>query len=614
LESPGIDVAGAGPAARAGVGSVPRRTSPLDFAAALRHALARHPYAVVALIALALALVADPRGEFPVNDDWAYAHSVQWLLGEHRIRLSDWVAMNLLPQTLAGGFVTLVGGFSFERLRHLTQFVSVAVAMLALAWFRVAGLRRTASLVATLTLVAAPCWLPLADSFMTDLYAMLFALPAATLFLRALRERTPRPIAWATLFAALGLLQRQVVLVVPVAFGVAWLAASLSQPRSTYRLSRIARDLAIATLPTLAVVAVGFGYYTYLAHGPGVPTAQQLLQGRVLPAIVKTIVNDGGFYRYWVVSNLFAIVGYVGLFAAPFALWRGESSRKWVREGILVVTALAVLLMAITGFWPPWRADQLVDAAGIGPFTLYDAQPRGLAPLDRSAGAFWICVGVLAAFGFAALCRTALVAARAIVARRHDAPQVVFLITLVAAYLAPFVLTDFIDRYCVFVLPFVLALIGIVEPAASSSLRRRTAMLMLVVAFAVEAAATHDYFAWNRARWDAIRDAEARGATASTLDGGFEYNGYYGFETKPRTPRPGKSWWWVDDDRFAVAFGAVPGYVAIARYPVRALLPRTPREVLLLERAPAATTPERYADPARTGPSATLRRSPMAAR
>lgn len=324
----------------------------------MRRALALHPFAAIALIAFAfaLALAADPPGNFPVDDDWAYAHSVQWLLGEHRIRLSDWVAMNLLPQTLAGGFVTLVGGFSFERLRHLTQFVSVAVAMLALAWFRVAGLRRTASFVATLTLVAAPCWLPLADSFMTDLYAMLFALPAATLFLRALRERTPRTIAWATPFAALGLLQRQVVLVVPVAF--------------------------------------------------------------------------------------------------------------------------------------------------------------------------WICVGVLAAFGFAALCRTALVAARTIVARRHDAPQIVFLITLVAAYLAPFVLTDFIDRYCVFVLPFVLALIGIVEPAASSSLRRRTAMLVLVVAFAVEAAATHDYFAWNRARWDAIRDAEARGATASTLDGGFEYNGY----------------------------------------------------------------------------------------
>ena len=116
-------------------------------------------------------------GEFPLNDDWAFAHSVQWLLAEHRIRVSDWAAMNLLPQTLAGAVVAQIAGFSFSALRHLTQAVSAAVALLALRWFLAAGLARRDALFATLTVVATPCWLPLADSFMTDLYAMAFALP-----------------------------------------------------------------------------------------------------------------------------------------------------------------------------------------------------------------------------------------------------------------------------------------------------------------------------------------------------------------------------------------------------------------------------------------------------
>lgn len=600
---PGIDATGAANAPRVD-GELARRVP----AQSTRRGSAWGPYVAVAFIALAVALLAEPRGAFPVNDDWAYAHSVQWLLREHRIRLSDWVAMNLLPQTLAGALVTLAGGFSFELLRHLTQLVSAAVAALVLQWFRAAGLRRADAFVATLTLIAVPCWLPLADSFMTDLYAMLFALPAATLFVRALRDPKPRLVIWATILAAAGLLQRQVVLVVPAAFGVAWLAsASAIAPSALLRDARsAAKTLAIALLPTLAVLAAGVAYHAYLEHGPGVPSAQKLLQGRVVPAIAKTIDNDGGVYRAWVVSNLFAIVAYVGLFAAPFALWRGWPTKRWVREGILAVAALAVLTMACTGFWPPWRANQLVDAAGIGPFTMYDGQPRGLAHLDRDAGPLWISAGVLAAFGVATLCRTVLVAARAIASRRGDVRETIFLVTLIGAYIAPFVLTDFIDRYFLFVLPFVLALIGVVEPAGQGRLRHAACALVIVAALALDVMATHDYFAWNRARWDAIRDAERRGATPATLDGGFEYNGYFGFETR-RAQRPGKSWWWVDDDRFVVAFGEVPGYAVVARYPVRRLLARTPRELVLLERDPGANA-ARCAAPGRTGSCAIARR------
>ncbi|HEY3583268.1 MAG TPA: hypothetical protein VGL90_02695 [Casimicrobiaceae bacterium] len=497
-----------------------------------RTSLANGDALIVAFVALALALAADPRGNFPLNDDWAYAHSVQWLLAEHRIRLSDWAAMNLLPQTLAGGVVAMLAGFSFESLRHLTQLVSVGVAVLALWWFRAVGLGRPASCVATLTLVAMPCWLPLAESFMTDLYAIAFALPAATLFVQALRAPTRKRIALATLLAALGMLQRQVVLVVPLAFGVAWIAAWFLAPPPTR--TSPARRLATAVVPVLVVVAVEFAYRAYLASGPGIPSAQRVIHERVLDAIARTIDNDGGYYRHWVVSNAFAIAAYIALFAAPFALWHGTRGRP-ARAGLLLVAAIAVLAMALTGFWPPWRGNHVVDAAGIGPFTLYDAQPRGLFPLDRSAGPFWIGVGVLAASGFAALCRVGWVALRAVAARRDDTPLLVFLVTMTVAYVAPFVLTDFTDRYLLFVLPFVLALIAIAEPPGAGLPRRALAIVVIIAALVIEALAVHDYFAWNRARWDAIRDAQAQGATPSTLDGGFEYNGYFGYEARLRT-------------------------------------------------------------------------------
>jgi hypothetical protein len=107
----------------------------------------------------------------------------------------------------------------------------------------------------------------------------------------------------------------------------------------------------------------------------------------------------------------------------------------------------------------------------------------------------------------------------------------------------------------------------------------------LILALGLGIAATHDYFAWNRARWDAIHAAERLGATPDTLDGGFEYNAYYRFEHKPRVTGAGKRWWWVADDRYVVAFSVAPGFVERSRFDVDRWLARTPPAIFLLERA-----------------------------
>jgi len=114
--------------------------------------------------------------------------------------------------------------------------------------------------------------------------------------------------------------------------------------------------------------------------------------------------------------------------------------------------------------------------------------------------------------------------------------------------------------------------------------QRAIALGWIVVILGVSAVATRDYFSWNRARWNAIRSAERLGATAETLDGGFEYNGLRRFEQQPRVQVPGKSWWWVRDDRYVVAFSSLPGYDEIETWRVEHWLSRSPSEVKLLRR------------------------------
>ncbi len=540
--------------------------------------IARYAVPIIILVQIAAMLVADPRGNFPLNDDWAYAHSVRWLLDEHRIRLSDWIAMNLLPQTLLGAATAAIAGYSFTALRHLTQIVSIAVALLAFAWFEAAGMRRRDALVATLVVIAWPGWNVLSNSYMTDLYAMLFALPAAALFLRALQRPALSTVAAATALAVAGMLQRQVVAVIPAAFLVATLVAAWP-----WRFALLLR----AITPVVLVFAAEFAYRSYLVHGPGLPEAQRTTLGYYFDALGRLLRDEPG-YRAWVGPIVLQIPFYLGLFAAPWLAWVGFGADRSGRRAVLLAAAAFSIAIFAAGWFPPWRENNVIDAAGIGPFTVYDALPRGLADLDRSPGVIWRVAALAAAFGLAALLRViALRVAGIFRPATPDRARDAFVLALVAGYLGPFMITGYIDRYLLFVLPFVLALA--VPPAASSPAANRfghaVALTWIALAIGVSAAATHDYFAWNRARWDAIAEATRRGATPETLDGGFEYNGYYGFERKPRGYAPGKSWWWVQDDRYVVAFSPVAGFTELARFPVKRWLARTPATVYLLSRS-----------------------------
>jgi hypothetical protein len=147
----------------------------------------------------------------------------------------------------------------------------------------------------------------------------------------------------------------------------------------------------------------------------------------------------------------------------------------------------------------------------------------------------------------------------------------------------------YIDRYLLFTLPFLFALWPLTWPAGESvpaPWRRGLALAWIVAVMGLSAIATRDFFSWNRVRWDAIRIAERLGATPETLDGGYEYNGFKRLANGMVPRVPGKSWWWVKDDVYVVAFSAVPGYEIIEKLPVPHWLSRSPREIMLLHRSP----------------------------
>ncbi|HLX28083.1 MAG TPA: glycosyltransferase family 39 protein [Casimicrobiaceae bacterium] len=535
--------------------------------------------ALVAVQLLVIAVVA-PRGNFGIDDDWTYAHGVTWLLREHVLRLSPWATASVLPQTLLGGAVAALFGDSFEVLRHLTQTIAALAAFAAYACLRVVRVSPRDAFVGALTLLSVPVWPILANSFMSDVYGLLFALGAVALMLRLFASFSWPLLVAAAILCALGALERQIVVVVPVAFAIAWL----------WRPARLdLRKSLVALAPLALTLAAMAAFEAYLAYGPGVPEGQRYVSERLTATLVRLAHGDGSLWRQ-AGENLVGIAGYLGWFTFGWFAWRGLPAHTGVRRVVICgAVALSIAALAI-GWLPPYREQFVIDRAGIGPFTLYDAQPRGLASFDRSPGILWRIAGVGAACGVAALAGLALATVKHFASMGwRSSPERVFIAATIAGYVAPFAITDYFDRYLIYVVPLLFALWAMTWPAQSNDGRWRRALAgaWLLASLAFGAMATHDYFAWNRARWDAIHYAESLGATLETLDGGYEYNGDRRLAHGMVERTQGKSWWWVKDDRYVVAFGMVPGYDEVRAFPVARWLPRSPLVVrLLLRRAP----------------------------
>jgi hypothetical protein len=155
---------------------------------------------------------------------------------------------------------------------------------------------------------------------------------------------------------------------------------------------------------------------------------------------------------------------------------------------------------------------------------------------------------------------------------------------MIAAYWLFLMLGNyFFDRYYLFFLPFYI-LLFIPVHFRSSVLVNTMAVIILFIYSFFSVAGTHDYLAFNRARWQALNKLVASGITPAEIDGGFEFNGWY--QTHPRNPDTdfGKSWWFVKDDRYLISSGDFCGFQKREKYYFTSYLSFSQDSVFIYER------------------------------
>jgi hypothetical protein len=364
---------------------------------------------------------------------------------------------------------------------------------------------------------------------MTDVPFTALAVLSAFFLLRALHTGSVRDVVAATLLAACATLVRQTGLA-PFAYGVALLATQAFRKDTLLR----------AGWPlgaSLAVLLAYQGYIDYLhmtapLHGAVQHSILHNMEAWGVAAVALSSLRLGE-----------ALFAYLALIALPFMIvlvgygarqitWSSPQGR-W-----LLATAPAWLLVLAWIFWPP--------ALQVQPFEI----AHNLIPGQRPWGAggeptlfrqvLWLLEFVATALlAWVLAAGIAGLAGRRASATSADMAAVLFGVTASAVMLAPFVLAGhFFERYLIPIVPFFLLVLVALNRSGSFK-REGKPRLAFVAAVAllgaygtVSVIFAHDFFIWNRVRWDAVNYLlRTQGIAPTRIDGGMSVNGWYLFET-----------------------------------------------------------------------------------
>ncbi len=534
---------------------------------------ASRPTAYIVAIAAAVIAAIGPSGEFPLSDDWSYAYAARELCTTGQLRLLPWTGASVVLQAAYGAALCAVGGFSFELLRASTLVLAVTGALGFALWLQTLGVRGLALGLAVVLVALNPLYVNLAFTFMTDVPTTVAAIWAAYFYSRGLTERRSGLVLTGSLLAAAALLIRQHGIFVAGAAGTAALLVA-DRPWGE-RLRTAAIALAI---PATAFIA--FHLWLLVLHPPP-------------EAVLQKLDEAGRLTASGLINCAFRGLMYLGVFTAPLLIGFRHPLHAYhprlLRGGYLLAGTLALVLF-VRERTLMWYLTNVIYDVGLGALSLRDTQVLALVPVRRLGLALSIPLTGLAVVAVGRGVSTYCTGFR----RLRD-PAVGFTVLATGMLFAGTLVHTryYFDRYLLIVLPFAVATLLTLRPLPT--IRPISLALAAVLAW-YAVAGTHDYMAWNRARFDGLAALEASGVPATSIDGGFEYNawrfapsGYAGptnNAARPGQPQSVRSWWWVADDEFLLSFRPLGGYAVRQRLPYRRWLPPGTGHVFVLERRP----------------------------
>jgi hypothetical protein len=518
-------------------------------------------------------LAADPRGEFPLNDDWSYVRSAFSFGSGRGMHVDEWSAPSLVGQAFYGGLLARLFSPRFDVLRLSTLFLSCCTAALLWGIFSRLKIRKGLASVLLLTWIFNPLQFNLSFTFMTEIPFLFFA--ALAIYFYVLYLDGGKTFVLVLAAAALGyaFLIRQTAIIFILA-----LICSILLDLQTPMKKRI-RQAALAALAAGAFVA---GYYWWVISGGGVTAAVHrkfdLLQHLTSEQLIG---NSYGIFFY---------LAFI-IFPPLLVLIPSRHRAPWNLNKKLAISVLvawsAIALVGIGWFYGhsnpeylpsttyhekmPFLLNVLYDS-GLGPITL-DPAYFGPCPTPIHIRV-WQAVTALVALGavwMGSICVFGLLRVRTIQKSRRPLLSFAGLaftgIVFFEVLFSHLQEGGLFDRHIVIAaLPFYLLLILFTgvndrENGAVNTISFSAAGIGLAAFMAFSVAANHDYMEWNRIRWEMGRNLLAGGVDPLSIVGGFEFNAWYNYDTFLARGNISKvRQWWYDRRDYLISMTPQDGY------------------------------------------------------
>lgn len=464
----------------------------------------------------------------PMNDEFSYARLADAFSKTGRIQLNGWGTPLMLPQMVIGAAIIKVFGFNYGIL-HWVGIVSTGVASGFLYRFlRAAGAGVFAAVTLWAAVMGTPMILAAGPSFLTDVPTMALCLIAWTFFAETLRSPEEpstlrKKVIVGSAFALLAALNRQNVI---LPFGVAMLIISGFRP--AWRSILIPSATVIIAAGLLAVALIGKLPYAVPVH----PVAGLLTFVGWPDITIKFMIKFG-------ITS--------GLLVLP-AVLLGFQLRKpsWPMAGLVLAWLLVFIILPMTArhiemFAPIFRLTvygQYWTTMGVVVGGVHGFGDRTSVP---NLGYLWVILGVIGNVGSLALLANQFRGLGTLLKARKPAEASTILSLVLIAFvfvqcvsLVPWLaLNNMFDRYLLLIVPFVMA----AHIAPVTDIPRFQSLRWGAVAIAAcnvvwGAIATHDYFAYSRARMELYNEAMALGIARENLDAGVEYNADFQIQTE----------------------------------------------------------------------------------
>ncbi|MCB1060768.1 MAG: glycosyltransferase family 39 protein [Calditrichaeota bacterium] len=525
---------------------------------------------LICLLWLAAIIWIGPWGEFPLNDDWAYARPVQSLVEHGTLDIPQgWPAMTLVSMIAWGALFCLPFGFSFAAL-HISMITAGLIGIVLTYVFieEFSGNRRAALLTAAVV-AANPIYLNLSTTFMTDVFFYMLLIWVSILSLRTIRTGSMRTYVWLMVALTIALYTRQFALFLAVSFGVGYFL-SRTYSKQTFLLAVFPVFMCAAELLLHQYVFYPLLGFTDL-HSPWM---NNLTDRFFQPLSLQ-------YYHYR--NAILAAVGYPGLFilvlwslvpgqALRLPLW-GIRLSRWLPFAFL----LALFIAHYPSMLMPFIINVWVDF-GSGALSLRDGILE-MAKIAEAPAILWQTLTVMAIVSGIMLTALSLNGLRNILSNfslplPFRSVLILFSLTFPAQYLAVITVAGLFDRYYILLIPFAALLIAL--HGEHRPLRRwygAAIALFLTAMFVFSTLSTRDYHSWNSARWLALDDlTNELKIPADHIDGGVEFNASRLY-TRDFVPKNPDVWWWVPDDEYVIAFDSLDGYTTVRTYPFKTTLP-----------------------------------------